>query len=85
MGNFISICLFRMRGKSSSITPVISIYEMEVPVASATQIFRELNQAPTSSPISRRTEITSTGVNFRSMHDLHEEVNRRLMMHVQRR
>nr|ALR86794.1 C4 [Turnip curly top virus] len=85
MGNLISMCLSSSKEKSSSITPVHSIYEMEVPVASATQIFRELNQAPTSSPISRRTEITSTGVNFRSIHDLHEEVNRRLMMHVQRR
>nr|AGA19502.1 C4 [Turnip curly top virus] len=85
MGNLISMCLSNSKEKSSSITPVISIYEMEVPVASATQIFRELNRAPTSSPISRRTEITSTGVNFRSIHDLHEEVNRRLMMHVQRR
>nr|ALR86740.1 C4 [Turnip curly top virus] len=84
MGNLISMCLSSSKERSNSITPVISIYEIEVPAESVTQIFRELNPAPTSSPISRRTEITQTGVHFRSIHDLHEEVNRRLMMHVQR-
>ncbi|ABF71085.1 AC4 [Papaya leaf curl virus] len=34
---------------------------------------------------SRRTVITSTGVSFRSMDDLLEEVNRQLMMLQQRR
>ncbi|QCE30492.1 AC4 [Passion fruit leaf curl virus] len=46
--------------------------------------FRELNPAPTSSPTSTRTETPSNGENSRSMEDLHEEVNRQLMMLLQK-
>ncbi|AWV91702.1 C4 [Sesame yellow mosaic virus] len=84
MGNLISTCLSNSKARSSSITPVISTYGILVPAETSIQISRELNPAPMSSPISRRTEISSTGVNFRSMEDLQEEVNRRLMMHVRR-
>ncbi|AFN41350.1 C4 protein [Papaya leaf curl virus] len=50
----------------------------------STQTSRELSPALMSSPTSRRTVITSTGVSFRSMEDLLEEVNRQLMMQQQR-
>ncbi|QCE30485.1 AC4 [French bean leaf curl Madikeri virus] len=46
--------------------------------------FRELNPAPTSSPTSTRTETPSNGENSRSMEDLHEEVDRQLMMLLQK-
>ncbi|AGS12477.1 AC4 protein [Hedyotis uncinella yellow mosaic virus] len=42
--------------------------------------FRELNPAPTSSPISIRTETPSNGENSRSMHDLQGEDNNPPMM-----
>ncbi|ALR86812.1 C4 [Turnip leaf roll virus] len=84
MGNLISMCLSNSKEKYKSVTPVTSIYGIQVPVEASTQISRELNLAPTSSPISKKTEITSTGVNFKSMVDLQEEVNRRLMMHLQK-
>nr|QLJ85079.1 C4 protein [Sesame curly top virus]QLJ85097.1 C4 protein [Sesame curly top virus] len=84
MGSLISTCLYSSKERSSSVTPVISTYGILMPVETSIQICRELNPAPMSSPISRRTEITSTGVNFRSMEDLQEEVSRRLMTHVRR-
>nr|QDZ36647.1 C4 [Common bean curly stunt virus] len=84
MGSLISMCLSSSKEKSKSVTPVTSIYGIQVPAQDFTQISKELNLAPTSSPILRRTEITSTGVNFKSMEDLQEEVNRRLMMLLQR-
>ncbi|AYV61135.1 C4 protein [Sesame curly top virus] len=84
MGSLISTCLYSSKERSSSVTPVISTYGILMPVETSIQISRELNPAPMSSPISRRTEITSTGVNFRSMEDLQEEVSRRLMTHVRR-
>nr|AYV61111.1 C4 protein [Sesame curly top virus] len=84
MGSLISTCLYSSKERSSSVTPVISTYGILMPVETSIQISRELNPAPMSSPISRWTEITSTGVNFRSMEDLQEEVSRRLMTHVRR-
>nr|AMD16445.1 cell cycle regulator [Beet curly top virus]AMD16466.1 cell cycle regulator [Beet curly top virus]WGU24634.1 C4 [Beet curly top virus] len=84
MGNHICMPLFNSKEKSRSVMPVTSICNIEVPANNSTAIFRELNLVPTSSPTSQRTEITSTGVNFRSMEDLHAEVNRRLMMLQQR-
>ncbi|BBD96259.1 C4 [Tomato curly top virus] len=84
MGNLISMCLSSSKAKSKYVTPVTSIYGIQVPVQDFIQISKELNPAPTSSPISRKTEITPTGVNFKSMEDLQEEVNRRLMMLLQK-
>nr|QLJ85115.1 C4 protein [Sesame curly top virus] len=84
MGSLISTCLYSSKERSSSVTPVISTYGILMPVETSIQISRELNPEPMSSPISRRKEITSTGVNFRSMEDLQEEVSRRLMTHVRR-
>nr|AGW16196.1 C4 protein [Sweet potato leaf curl virus] len=48
------------------------------------QISRELNHRQMSSPTSRKTVITSTGVIFKSTEDLLEEVSRQLMMRQQR-
>nr|QLJ85103.1 C4 protein [Sesame curly top virus] len=84
MGSLISTCLYSSKERSSSVTPVISTYGILMTVETSIQTSRELNPAPMSSPISRRTEITSTGVNFRSMEDLQEEVSRQLMTHVRR-
>nr|BBH51535.1 symptom determinant protein [Tomato leaf curl Uganda virus] len=73
MGNLICMPLFN--SKESSIVP-INDYSTSYPQAGqhiSIRTFRELNPAPTSSPIWIRTETPSTGESFRSMEDLQEE------------
>nr|QBO66562.1 AC4 protein [Duranta leaf curl virus] len=70
---------------SSSETIDISTSLTQIHPHNSIQTFRELSPHPMSNPTSRRTEITSTGVSFRSMDDLLEEVNRQLTMLQQRR
>ncbi|ACO07285.1 AC1 [Cotton leaf curl Alabad virus] len=48
------------------------------------QTSRELRPVPMSNPTSRRTMLTSTGVSFRSMEDLLQEVNRQLLLLLQK-
>nr|QCE30478.1 AC4 [Papaya leaf curl virus] len=79
-------CMFSSSSKEnpSSETPDISMSLTLITPPNSTQTSRELSPVPMSSPTSRRTVITSTGVSFRSMEDLLEEVNRQLMMQQQR-
>ncbi|CAI96651.1 AC4 protein [Tomato yellow leaf curl China virus-[Y193]] len=84
MGHCISMCSSNSKVKPSSVIPDISTSHTLIPPPNTTQTSRELSPARTSSPTSRRTVITSTGEVFRSMEDLHEEVNRQLMMLLQR-
>nr|WBU87203.1 AC4 [Papaya leaf curl virus] len=79
-------CMFPTSSKenTSSETPDISMSLTLITPPNSTQTSRELSPVPMSSPTSRRTVITSTGVSFRSMEDLLEEVNRQLMMQQQR-
>nr|AIP89021.1 C4 protein [East African cassava mosaic Kenya virus] len=75
MGNLICMPLFS--SKASTIVPTndsSTSYPLPGPPIS-TQIFRELNQAPTSSPIWIRTETPSNGERFRSTDDLLEADN----------
>nr|WBU87209.1 AC4 [Papaya leaf curl virus] len=80
-------CMLSSNSKEnpSSETPDISMSLTLITPPNSTQTSRELSPVPMSSPTSRRTVITSTGVSFRSMEDLLEEVNRQLMMQQQRR
>nr|QID21122.1 C4 protein [Papaya leaf curl virus]CVH55515.1 C4 protein [Papaya leaf curl virus] len=84
MGLCISMPSSSSKVNPSSETPDISMSLNLIPPPNSTQTSRELSPAQMSSPTSRRTVITSTGVSFRSMEDLLEEVNRQLMMQQQR-
>nr|QRY05540.1 C4 protein [Tomato leaf curl Oman virus] len=84
MGLCISMPSSSSKVNPSTETPDISMSLTLIPPPNSTQISRELSPAQMSSPTSRRTVITSTGVSFRSMEDLLEEVNRQLMMQQQR-
>nr|WHB10733.1 C4 protein [Pepper leaf curl Bangladesh virus] len=84
MGACISTPSSSSRVNPSSETQDISMSLTLITPPNSTQTSRELSPALMSSPTSRRTVITWTGVGFRSMEDLLEEVNRQLMM-LQRR
>ncbi|AEX37956.1 C4 protein [Ageratum yellow vein virus] len=84
MGLCISTRSSNSKVNASSETPDISMSLTLIAPPNSTQTSRELSPAPMSSPTSRRTVITSTGVSFRSMDDLLEEVNRQLMMQQRR-
>nr|AXA98697.1 C4 protein [Pedilanthus leaf curl virus]AXA98703.1 C4 protein [Pedilanthus leaf curl virus]AXA98709.1 C4 protein [Pedilanthus leaf curl virus] len=80
MGNLIFTCSSSSRGNTSAkITDSSTSYPQPGQHISI-RTFRELNQAPTSSPIWRRTETPSTGESFRSMEDLQEGDNSQPMM-----
>nr|ADP09643.1 AC4 protein [Chili leaf curl Pakistan virus] len=77
------------RSSSSKVNPSSETLDISMSLTlitppNSTQTSRELSPAPMSSHTSRRTVITSTGVGFRSMEDLLEEVNRQLTMLPQR-
>nr|QFP40033.1 AC4 [Pepper leaf curl Lahore virus] len=84
MGACISTRSSNSKVNPSSETLDISMSLTLVTPPNSTQTSRELSPAQMSSPTSRRTVITSTGVAFRSMEDLLEEVNRQLMTLQQR-
>nr|ARR96797.1 AC4 [Cotton leaf curl Alabad virus]ARR96803.1 AC4 [Cotton leaf curl Alabad virus]ARR96815.1 AC4 [Cotton leaf curl Alabad virus]ARR96827.1 AC4 [Cotton leaf curl Alabad virus]QCY72112.1 AC4 protein [Cotton leaf curl Alabad virus] len=84
MGLCISTPSSSSKVKPSSETPDISMSLTLITPPNSIQTSRELSPVPMSNPTSRRTMITSTGVSFRSMEDLLEEVNRQLMMQQQR-
>nr|AUN34360.1 AC4 protein [Pepper leaf curl Bangladesh virus] len=85
MGLCISTPSSNSKVSPSSETPDISMSLTLITPPNSTPTSRKLSPALMSGPTSRRTEITSTGVTFRSMNDLLEEVNRQLMMLQQRR
>nr|AIP89543.1 C4 protein [East African cassava mosaic Kenya virus] len=79
MGNL--ICMPSFSSRASTIVPTndsSTSYPLPGPPIS-TQTFRELNRAPTSSPIWTRTETPSNGASFRSTDDLLGEDNNPLM------
>nr|QJA07391.1 C4 protein [Tomato leaf curl Uganda virus] len=75
MGNL--ICMPSFSSKESTIVPINDTSTSYPLVGQHISIrtFRELNQAPTSSPIWIRTETPSNGESFRSMDDLQEGDN----------
>ncbi|CAJ15647.1 putative AC4 protein [Sida yellow mosaic China virus - [Hainan 8]] len=75
MGALISTCSFSSRENTSAKITDSSIWYPQPGQYISIQTFRELNPAPTSSPISTRTETPSTGESFRSTEDLLEGVN----------
>ncbi|BAC55599.1 C4 [Ageratum yellow vein virus-[Tomato]] len=80
MGALISTCLSSSKENTSARITDSSTWYPQPGQHISIRTFRELNPAPTSSPISTRTETPSNGVSFRSMDDLQEEDNRQPMM-----
>nr|APP87688.1 HAP/C4 [Grapevine geminivirus A]ASJ80964.1 HAP/C4 [Grapevine geminivirus A] len=85
MGNRICMHCFNSRGNSRRQINDSSTWYPQADQHISIQTFRELNPRPTSSPISRRTEMSSPGESFRSTADHLEEVCNRLTMLMQRR
>nr|AGO59954.1 ac4 [Ageratum enation virus]AGO81710.1 AC4 [Ageratum enation virus] len=84
MGALISMCSSSSKGNISARINDSSTWYPQTGQHISIRTFRELNPAPTSSPTSTRTETPSNGESSRSMEDLHEEVNRQLMMLLQK-
>nr|AWK29724.1 C4 protein [Ageratum enation virus] len=84
MGALISMCSSSSKGNINARINDSSTWYPQTGQHISIRTFRELNPAPTSSPTSTRTETPSNGENSRSMEDLHEEVNKQLMMLLQK-
>ncbi|CBA18492.1 AC4 protein [Begomovirus agerati] len=84
MGNLIFTCLSSSKENTNAKITDSSTWYPQPDQHISIRTFRELNPAPTSSPTSTRTETPSNGESSRSMEDLHEEVNRQLMMLLQK-
>nr|AIQ86583.1 C4 protein [Ageratum enation virus]AIU98478.1 C4 protein [Ageratum enation virus]AIU98485.1 C4 protein [Ageratum enation virus] len=84
MGNLIFTCLSSSKENTNAKITDSSTWYPQPDQHISIRTFRELNPAPTSSPTSTRTETPSNGENSRSMEDLHEAVNRQLMMLLQK-
>nr|AFQ32270.1 C4 protein [Ageratum enation virus] len=84
MGNLIFTCLSSSKENTNAKITDFSTWYPQPDQHISIRTFRELNPAPTSSPTSTRTETPLNGENSRSMEDLHEEVNRQLMMLLQK-
>uniref|UniRef100_Q5CCZ3 Putative C4 protein n=1 Tax=Tomato leaf curl Java virus-[Purwokerto] TaxID=292475 RepID=Q5CCZ3_9GEMI len=80
MGALISTCLSSSKGNTTARITDSSIWYPRPGQHISIRTFRELNPAPTSSPISTRTETLSNGESFRWTDDLHEGDNRQPMM-----
>nr|WFQ89768.1 MAG: AC4 protein [Tomato chino La Paz virus] len=84
MGNIISTCLSNSKANSKHKIADSSTWYPQPGQHISIRTFRELNQAPTSSPMSTRMEIQSNGENSRSTEDLLEEVSKQLTTLPQR-
>ncbi|ABC54996.1 C4 protein [Tomato leaf curl Philippines virus - [LB]] len=79
MGALISTCLSNSRENTSARSSDSSTWYPQPGQHISIRTFRELNPAPTSSPISTRTETPSNGESFRSTEDLQEGDNNQPM------
>nr|AHL29201.1 AC4 protein [Sida yellow vein Vietnam virus] len=79
MGALISTCYSNSRANTSARIQDSSTWSPQPGQHISIRTFRELNPAPTSSPISIRTETSSNGESFRSTDDLLEGDNNRPM------
>nr|UZM28753.2 AC4 [Sida angular mosaic virus] len=78
MGNLTSIFSYNSKGKCKSQITDCSIWCPLPGQHISIQTFRELNRAPTSSPMSRRTGTPSSGENSRSTVEVLEAVPKQL-------
>ncbi|CAI26268.1 putative AC4 protein [Tomato leaf curl Madagascar virus-Menabe [Madagascar:Morondova:2001]] len=79
MGNLTSMCLSNSKVSTSARIRDSSTWYPQPGQHISIRTFRELNPAPTSSPISTRTETPSNGENFKLMADLQGEGNNQPM------
>ncbi|ABY60979.1 C4 protein [Tomato leaf curl Ghana virus] len=75
MGNLICMRSFNSRGNTNAKITDSSTWYPRPGQHISIQTFRELNPAPTSSPISIKTETPLNGESFRSTEDRQEEDN----------
>ncbi|ABI63450.1 AC4 [Ageratum yellow vein Hualian virus-[Taiwan:Hualian2:2000]] len=85
MGALISMCSCSSKGNTDARIRDSSIWYPQPDQHISIRTFRELNPAPTSSPISTRTETPSNGESFRSMQDPLVEDNNQQMTLTPRR
>nr|AGG08897.1 AC4 [Lindernia anagallis yellow vein virus] len=85
MGALISMCSCSSKANSSARITDSSIWYPQPGQHISIRTYRELNPAPTSSPIWRRMETPSIGENSRSTEEVLEAVARTLTTHAQRR
>ncbi|AFQ93625.1 AC4 protein [Bean chlorosis virus] len=85
MGSLISMCSSSSKENTSARITDSSIWSPQPGQHISIQTYRELSLAPTSSPISTRTETQSNGEISRSTADLLEEASSLLMIHMPRR
>ncbi|ABI63444.1 AC4 [Ageratum yellow vein Hualian virus-[Taiwan:Hualian4:2000]] len=85
MGALICTCLSSSKENTSARISDSSTWYPQPGQHISIRTFRELNPAPTSSPISTRTETPSNGESFRSTDDLQEGDNNQQMTLTPRR
>ncbi|AAR89452.1 C4 protein [Tomato leaf curl Mali virus] len=78
MGNIISTCLSNSRVNTTAQINDSSTWYPQPGQHISIRMYRELNPAPTSSPISIRTETLSNGENSKLTADLLEEAAKQL-------
>nr|AQT01405.1 AC4 protein [Sida micrantha mosaic virus] len=78
MGSHISTCLYSSKGSSSARIRDSSTWCPRPGQYISIRTFRELNQRPTSSPTSTRTETLSSGGNSKSTVEVLEAVAKQL-------
>nr|QEL50682.1 C4 protein [Cotton leaf curl Gezira virus] len=79
MASLISMCFSSSKGSSSAKIRDSSTWYPQAGQYISIQTYRELNPAPTSSPISTRMETRSNGESSRSTGDQQEEASRQPM------
>nr|QIQ31340.1 protein C4 [Tomato leaf curl virus] len=84
MGSLISTCLFSSKENSTAKITDSSTWYPQPGQHISIRTFRELNQAPTSSPTSTRMETHSNGGNSRSTAEVLEEAAIMLTAHAPR-
>ncbi|APB03271.1 AC4 protein [Tobacco leaf curl Cuba virus] len=85
MGSLISTCLYNSRANTTARITDSSIWSPHLGQHISIRTYRELNQAPTSSPTSTRTEIHLNGESSRLTEEVLEEAAKQLMTHMPRR
>nr|QNG62379.1 AC4 [Sida micrantha mosaic virus] len=80
MGSLISTCFFNSRATTAARINDSSTWSPQQGQHISIRTFRELSRRPTSSPMSTRTEILSSGGNSKSTAEVLEAVARQLTM-----
>nr|ALC76563.1 AC4 protein [Tobacco yellow crinkle virus] len=85
MGSLISMCSYSSKENTTARITDYSIWSPQPGQHISIRTYRELNQAPTSSPTSTRTEIPCNGEISRSTAEVLEEAANQPTIHMPRR